>query len=221
MADTSTNMPRNLAEAHRLLGYELYFLYTKWDYWKTLFCTDEETVDVLYSTAEFFFEIYREVLRDDMILTICRLTDPASTNVGRATKENLTLSHLEQLVSNPDDPLSTRLKNLLSDIDRQVAPFRNHRNRRLGHIDLQTRFKHPDASLPDLSIEEMEKALALMAELLNSIEKYFDHNERPYCQGSYGNGGAKDIVRLIKDHQELERYRDEREFGPMDHDAGD
>ena len=80
MATTATKMPAELADAHKLIGDELYFLYTKWNYYKLLFCSGVETITTLYYAAEFFFEIYREVLRDDIILSLCRLTDPATTN---------------------------------------------------------------------------------------------------------------------------------------------
>jgi hypothetical protein len=62
-------MNAELADAHRLVGNELLFLSTKWNYFKRLFCTDDESVRLLHSAAAFVFEIYYQVLRDDIMLT--------------------------------------------------------------------------------------------------------------------------------------------------------
>jgi hypothetical protein len=74
-------MPADVTEIHEALRRELVYLYTKWNDFKLLFCTTDENFRLLFSVAEFFFSIIREVLRDDIILTVCRLSDPANSRV--------------------------------------------------------------------------------------------------------------------------------------------
>ena len=75
-------MPADVAKSHDLLGRELSFLNTKWNDYKTLYCTDDDTVQLLNYAASFFFQILREVLRDDIILAVYR-----STRINRARHE--------------------------------------------------------------------------------------------------------------------------------------
>jgi hypothetical protein len=82
-------MPADVAKSHDLLGRELSFLNTKWNDYKTLYCTDDDTVQLLNYAASFFFQILREVLRDDIILALCRITDrPESTVRGMTKKQS-------------------------------------------------------------------------------------------------------------------------------------
>ncbi|HUG66777.1 MAG TPA: hypothetical protein VMM76_03430 [Pirellulaceae bacterium] len=213
MAATVTKMPADLAEAHKLIGDELYFLYTKWNYFKLLFCTADETVATLHYAAEFFFEIYREVIRDDMILSLCRLTDPATTNVKGQDKSNLTIKHLAKMIPNSDTSLRQAVDSDLQDIDSKSVDFRHHRNRRIGHRDLDTRKKCSTALLPNLGLNDMDNVLAAFAALLNRIHQFYDQDERCYDEGIYGSGNAQHLIDFIKYEQDLLKYFEEKEFG--------
>lgn len=213
MATTATNMPTDIAKAHDLLGNQLYFLYTKWNYFKTLFCTTDEAIALLHYAAEFTFEIYRELLRDDIILSVCRITDRATTNVKGHLKDNLTLKYLATLIPNADTTLQTAVAAEITKIDAKVISFRQHRNRRIGHHDLDTRKKRSTALLAELGLTETDDVLANIAGLLNCIEQFYDHNEQSYDEGIYGSGNADDLLEFIKYEQSLQKYYEENEFG--------
>ena len=206
MATTATKMPTELAVAHKLIGDELYFLYTKWNYYKLMFCSDVETITTLYYAAEFFFEIYREVLRDDIILSLCRLTDPATTNVKNQDKSNLTLKHLAEIIPESDALLRQTLAADLQNIDSQSAEFRQHRNRRISHYDLDTRKESPTALLPNLGLIETDKVLAAISALLNRIQQFYDQDEQSYEMRIHGHGDAQRLIDFVKNEQSLRQH---------------
>ena len=206
MATIATKMPAELAEAHKLIGDELYFLYTKWNYYKLLFCSDVQTITTLYYAAEFFFEMYREVLRDDIILTLCRLTDRATMNVKKQIKSNLTLKYLAKMIPDPDASLRQGLAADLQNIDSQSVDFRQHRNRRIGHYDLDTKKESPTSLLPNLGVSDTDNVLAAISTLLNRIQQFYDQDERCYDMGIHGHGDAQSLIDFVKNEQSLRQY---------------
>ncbi len=215
MATPATKIPAEVAVGHKLIGDELYYLYTKWDCFKLLFCSGDETISVLNYAAGFFFGIYREVLRDDIILSICRLTDPATTPVTGQDRSNLTLAHLSEAIPDSDASLRQTLEEDLKNLKSQIADFRQHRNRRIGHYDLDTRKGHPDALLPNLGLNETDDALAAISAFLNRIHQFYDQDENPYDMGikAPGSGNTQELIDFITNEQSLRKYRKEKEFG--------
>lgn len=212
-----TRMPENLAKLHDLIGRELYLLYTKWDFYKKLFCKSNKTVQLLHDTAELFFVIYREMLRDDIILTICKITDRATTNIYKQTRDNLTLKQLIKQVPHQQDTVSfiKILEDLANKIDEKCGPLRSHRNRRIGHYDLQTRLKQEDSLIPNISLAEGNQLLTAICNLMNVVEKHYDNHEQTYKHGIMGSGNAKDLIEFFDRNIDLEKYFNKKEFGDI------
>lgn len=214
---STTTMPSDVAKTHDLLGRELSFLNTKWNDYKTLYCTDDNTVQLLDDTASFFFQILREVLRDDFILSLCRITDPPASPVRGVKRSNLTIEYLISIIPDADSTLKETLKRgLLPIIKDRCKSFRDHRNRRVGHYDLDTRLKRPDALLPGIGIVDADAALKSIADVLNAVELYYDNNEQSYDQGIYGSGNASELIEFIGRAKVLQKYYNHKEYGdPM------
>lgn len=209
-------MPADVAKSHDLLGRELSFLNTKWNDYKTLYCTDDDTVQLLNYAASFFFQILREVLRDDIILAVCRITDRPESTVRGMKKNNLTIEYLISIIPDVDGTLKQTLKNLLPVIKARCEKFRDHRNLRVSHYDLDTRLKRPDALLPGIGIDDADAALKSIADVLNVVELHYDNNDRSYHQGIYGSGDASELIEFIKREKELQKYFKNKEYGdPM------
>jgi hypothetical protein len=209
-------MPVDVARTHDLLRRELLLLYTKWKDFKTLYCSDDDTVQLLDDAASFFFQIVREVFRDDIILTVCRLTDPASSSVRGVRRSNLTIEHLIAIIPSADSSLHKTLNSMLPTIKSRCAKFRDHRNRRVGHYDLNTRLKRPYAILSGIGVKDADEALEGIADVLNAVEMYFDGNQQSYNHGIYGSGDCGELLECLKDEKKLRRYFNHKEFGdPM------
>ncbi len=209
-------MPSDVAHTHELLGRELSLLYTKRNDYETLYCTDDDTVQLLDYAASFFFRIVREVLRDDIILTLCRITDPPGSTVRGAKKGNLTIEYLVSIIPAADSTLRQRLHNLLPIIKARCKRFRDHRNRRVGHDDLDTRLKRPNALLPGIGMEDADAALRSIGDVLNVIEQHYDSNEQSYDHGICGSGQGSELIDFIKYEKTLRKYYNKEEYGdPM------
>jgi hypothetical protein len=208
-----TNMPANLREIHDKLRRELVLLYTKWNAFKTLYCTSDESVRMLDSAAALFFQMCRELLRDDIILTVCRLTDPAKSRVGKVEKSNLTIEYLVELIPPNEEILQRSLRSMLPTIEVRCEPFRKHRNSRIGHCDVETRRKRAASLLPEISVEHADETLHYIAEVLNAVERHYDNNEHPYRDGVYGSGNAEELLEFIRRKKDLEDYFNRKEFG--------
>ncbi len=209
----TTKMPSDVRELHNLLSRELSLVYTKWNYYKRLFCTDDGTVGALEQAAAFLFRIVCDVLRDDIVLTLCRITDPRETTVKGVKKRNVTIEQLISVIPASDSSLKEPIEKALLDINIRFKKFRDHRNRRIGHHDLETRLKRPGSLLPDIGIDDADSALKCMADTLNSVELYYDQNLRCYGEGIYGSGDAEEFIDFLARKTKLEEYFNRAEFG--------
>jgi hypothetical protein len=213
---TTTRMNQNLAEVHEAISRELHYLYTKWNYYKRLFGTDDETVGLLSRTADFFFLIYDQLLRDDIIITVCRLTDPASSMARGQRRDNLTIAQLVALIPASEQSLLRSLEAEIADLTTHSATLREHRNRRIGHYDLETRVRRANSRLPGIGFNDVDAVLENLSNILNAIERHYDQNAQNYSVGIYGSGNVEDLIEFMQRSEELERYFNRTEFGDTD-----
>jgi hypothetical protein len=130
-----------------------------------LFGTSPARIDLLNSAAGLFFRIIQDTLWEDVLLHLCRLTDPAEM----AKKRNLSLQVLPALCA---DPI------LRGDLTKQVqeavaaATFaRDWRNRRIGHRDLSLAMNPEVAPLASASREQVSAAISAVHKVLNAISE--------------------------------------------------
>ncbi len=213
MPRPNTNMPADIVEVHELLSNELYYLYTKWNVFKKLYCVSDETIDLLNYVDEFTFRIIGEVLRDDVILALCRIMDRATTRVNKQMKDNLTLKHLSTLIPPTDVKLSDSVSVAINAIKTKADSFKQHRNRRIGHHDLDTRKKSSTALLPKIDLTETDDLLRSIADLLNSIEKFYDHSEQKYTNGFFNSEDGEELIEFIREAKDLREYCEEKGIG--------
>ncbi len=217
MDKPSSNIPNELSEVFYRLQQELLLLYTKWNSFKTLYCTSDENIKLLDESAMGFFVVHGDIMRDNIMMSICVLTDPASSKVKGKKRDNLTLKYLASLIPSQDSTLTDKLNQMLESAKTPWEPFRSHRNRRIGHYDLITVLKKTDKLLPNVDIADVDSALSLIADILNTVETYYDTNETTYHCGIYQEGNAKELMEFLQRSEDLEKYFRNKEFGdPLD-----
>lgn len=212
MKNKTSNIPRELTEVFHHIQDELLLLYTKWNYFKTLYCTNDEYIKLLDESGKGFFVIHGDIMRDNIMMSICVLTDPASSRVGKETRNNLTLKHLVSLIPSHDSSITDKLNQILVNAEQPWKPFRSHRNRRISHFDLNTVLRKEDELLPNVSIDDVDRALSLIADVLNAIEEYYDDNVSAYHIGIYMEGNAKELMNFLQESIELEKHYRHKEF---------
>jgi hypothetical protein len=154
-----------------------------------LFGTDVERIELLNRAAPNFFGIIQDVLFQDIMLHVARLTD----RVESAGKKNLTVRELPILVR-PE--IRGAIERLLEEAKSRTEFCRQWRNRQIAHNDraLALEDKHAEP-LPGASRQKLREALAALANVLNAVsEPYgfapssFEHNSRSGWRGLASQG---------------------------------
>jgi hypothetical protein len=160
-----------LGPLYHTLYNEVIWLHAKWKQYRILFGESPERVELLNSVAGFFFGVIEQVLWEDTILHIARLTDSLQS-VG---EDNLTLLRLAETVQDPT--LAEEVKKLVEQAQSAAVSARIWRNKHLAHRDLALALDPRAEPLPGISRKQMEDALASMRKILNKIEVHYLRSE--------------------------------------------
>lgn len=154
-----------LGPVYHELYNEVVWLYAKWLEYRKLYAASEKQIDVLNETASFFFYTIETVLREDILLHICRLTDRPK----KGNSKVLTLQLLPKMVK--EGKLADELQKLLKECLRNCEFARDWRNRQIAHSNYSLAI-NPDGkaeSLPGVSRQQVGDALASIAKVINRL----------------------------------------------------
>ena len=93
-------LPDNIRNIFMRLCQDVYSLRSKWEFYLELF-DSKKNAELISELARASFQIIEESLRNDMIMAICRLSDPSQSSPKSKKKDNLSLC---TLLSNWMDP---------------------------------------------------------------------------------------------------------------------
>lgn len=196
-------MPNEIREAYASLSYDVVYLHHKWKVIRELYVSGETVIELLNRTAPGFFRICKDVLVDDLFLSVRRLTDPKQTG----KKQNLTLEYLAASIDATKYPqLRSDVERLLLECERRCDFAREHSNKRIAHNDLSTKLKVQPLSVPTTA--HVEDALQSVRALMNEIEKYFlppvYSNDVNIAFVDYSGVVTVDAFKLLKCLREVE-----------------
>lgn len=156
-----------LGPDYQALYNEVTWLHAKWQQYRILFAESSERLELLNSVAGFFFRVTQEVLWDDIVLHLARITDPPQSR----GKDNLTITRLPTLIDHAG--LSEEVSVLITVVLEKASFARTWRNRKLAHRDHLLAVGAIAEPLPGISRENMESALAAIRAVLNKIEGHY------------------------------------------------
>ena len=96
-ASCAAAMGEPLGAVYHALWHQMSLLHIRWNSYRELFAASPQTIALLNSAAPAFFFDTERIMWEDVLLHLCRLTDPPQ--VGRQKKETLTLERLTPLVA--------------------------------------------------------------------------------------------------------------------------
>jgi hypothetical protein len=170
------SMPSELQTQFSELWQEVAGVHMKWKSFLDLYA-EQATIRLLNDTAPAFFRIFQDVLLDDVIMSICRLTDPPRSGGN----SNLTL---RRLLDSIDSSVYPELKKTATDryltLDGKVGFARSHRNKRIAHSDLERRLRMPATPLAPITQQQVQSVLDSIASFMNTIEGFFSRSETVY-----------------------------------------
>jgi hypothetical protein len=195
-------MPAPLGEIHYALHNEVAWLHVKWKNYRALFARDQETIDLLNAAAPAFFHALQRMMWEDVLLHLCRLTDPPKS-VGR---DNLTVRRLPD--TTPDPNLQNQVRPLVDDVNQRTQFARDWRNRRLAHRELPPTSGQAAQPLASISRQQIEDALGAIRRTMNCIEQHYLHAPVSYEHSVEALGGVESLLaRLRKSVQGGARIR--------------
>ena len=183
------------------LSQDVAMLHHKWRTYLGLFGS-KERLDLVTETAPAAFHVLEESLRTDIIMMVCRISDPPMNG----KKRNMSFGALCTLAGQ-----SPRMSKLFAEFIDAVKPVRIVRNRQLGHTDVNTRLLPHDNLLPVISRERIERIADLAAKMLNEVLARHADQELAFHTVAYGD--VDDLVFWLK--QGLE-HRDMKRRCPVD-----
>ena len=167
-------IPLEIREKYEPLFHDICHLHRKWGIFRQIFVSGENVVELLNGVAPGFFRVCKDLLADDILLSISRLADPKQT----FKSDNLSLEQLIYSVDARQYPDLMRETEQLFRVARDKCAFaREQRNKRIAHNDLLTKLQAETLSSPTTT--NVEAALETIRALMNAIEKYF--HEPVYC----------------------------------------
>jgi hypothetical protein len=183
---TSEKIPEEIRDACADLFEDVATLHCKWDCYLALF-QDAENSQLVSNLARSFFHIVEESLRADILISICRLSDP-SRSLARVNRSFAIL-----LGTCADFP---KVDNLVTAFLAACGAVRLHRNRSIAHNDLRSAIQIKQYLLPGVGRSDIDEILRLAREILRAVYAHYanvDPEFQPAC-----SGGARELIDWIK-----------------------
>ncbi len=198
-AQSVAAMPAPLGELYSEIRDQVTWLHLKWKDFCGLYGAGSETVDLLNAAAPAFFHNLQRMMSEDVLLHVCRLTDPPKS----AGKETLTILRLPGAI--PDAVLAGCVQTLADKVKGKSAFARDWRNRRLAHTELPPLSGETAKPLPTASRQHVEDALAAIRETMNCIERHYLPSGVSYEASIQALGGVDALLWRLRKGIESER----------------
>lgn len=131
----------------------------------------QSAVATLNKVAPEFFGGEQGRLRDAIFLAVARLFDPAYS-MGNATKTNLTLPELADILRSSQPDLADKIENAFGkaavDADPVKNAIKNERHKRIAHLDRPTAFGNN--ILPDVTRDELDAVISEIESVMNHVD---------------------------------------------------
>jgi hypothetical protein len=170
----------------------------------------QETVTLLNATAPTFFLRHQQLLIDNMILSLSRLTDTTSSGPRKNPQENLTLAQLIDLREPEYDQLRADLKKKWTTIAAAAKPIRLYRHKLLAHASL-VHYLSPSTKLGEkITMTSMKDLIDEILDYLSTFDCFFTGVDTPLSYPpSYGE--AEDLIPYLRSAVNAEtKLNDER-----------
>ena len=139
----------------------------EWRFYRSLFGTNKERIDLLNAVSGIFFRTLEVCLFEAVILGLCRLTDPLQSGRGERAKLNMTFRRLENHLLTDEE--HQRFTEFLGEIEEASEFARDWRNRKISHSDYFV--AQGQAKLEQASREKLQLLLDKIGELLQWVYK--------------------------------------------------
>lgn len=142
-----------------------------------------------------FFSMVFRLLHSSVVVSLSKMTDPAITKIKGVDHKNVSFHGAIEELGDIDMSDKNRLGNLLDQISALAANYRLHRNKRLGHNDLNTSLRINE--LPKLDYVGFNDLVDKCGGLLNEIAKVRGYESTNYSSLLSSNNGPEALLRNL------------------------
>ena len=165
-------IPEKLREIYAHLAGNLMWTYGAFEQLMFLFGTSE-SLDLLNEHAPAFFARHQDLLINDIVLSLSRMTDEKQSGSRKNPQENLTLARLLDLPDAQCQQLRTELKKRWAKIRDKAKQPRTYRHKRLAHSDIAHHLSPSTRLGAGISIGSMKKLLDQISDFLSTFDCFF------------------------------------------------
>ena len=165
--------------------------------YRILYETSQKRLDLLSTIANHFFHDLQNILIEYILLSICKLTDPAHSR----GHDNLTVKYVLELV----DP-ETKKQLGLDDLSNRIHGFRKYvqdaRHKLIAHLDREATLSQGSlGAFPQGAIEQF----------WSDLQEFIDRIHNRYCGGVFpidavNMYNAQDLVETLKKSVHYDDY---------------
>jgi len=177
---------------------DLIRIHANWQIFKQLFTVSDDCFVLMNNTAPGFFRLIQDVLVDNAVISLSRLTDPASyDSISRLVK---------MLKGQVNHSFFSELQHDLRELELICEDIREHRHKRVAHRVRKS--KPPESGdqpirLPPLTRKKIEGALKEIDTFMNKVLGYFESVGQIY--EPIMTGDANDLIFFLKKGYEATR----------------
>lgn len=168
----------------------------RWAMFGQLFDSGRDNVDLLNKSGSNVFQLLQKLIIDDVMMALCRLSDPPKS-MGRenASLRNLVGKLEQELPSESREKINAKLTELSEHLKKVTIL----RNKALSHTDLAHALN--TELLPRPTYDEMDGAINAVTSVLNEITgRVFDYSGEYEPLLPFGHDGNKLLGVLAKAH---------------------
>lgn len=157
-------MKENSKETFDKLKSEVTRCHFYWIIYRQILGTSENRIHIINKTNPSFFLMFQDLLFDYITLELSKLTDPADFGKNK----NLSLHFLlEQMNDEINEIFRIKLLSILEELKEATELFRNRRNKKIAHFDVQSLNNKNEFGISRQSVED---ALKIIRNFMNEIE---------------------------------------------------
>jgi hypothetical protein len=180
------NIPSDIAITLDRIKQEFMRIDLHWRVYRQIFNGPNLQIEMLNVSAPAAFVSLEVALRNEILMSLSRLTDKART--GRS--ENLTFDKLqEQIESSKDQSLLNKLYNKLTQINQHRDTIHKYRSKQLAHLDFDIEtgtVKSPDP----ITIQQVKETIVAIQDYLSTCQQYYE----PASPVIYGYGEEGELL---------------------------
>lgn len=200
--DDTKLFPDEIKEIFEELKSEIVWLHGRWIIFEQLYASSPERINFLNGIAAAYFRITQDVFVDDILMYIGRLTD--HPEFGR--NKRLSLGQIPAKLDEEKYPeLIEQLEAQLKNIKTLSRTIRDHRNKKLAHLDINVALRQV-SPLEPVTFDAIQKTLEAIRKFMNECELYFLDSQTAYEAFSMKSDGQTLVNKLKKSvaYEELE-----------------